>query len=284
MRSGRAARSVAARVAVLLALLSPAAAVPPAHAQSANDPQLVFAIYGGLSEGGDLWRLPRQALAVTGTTQQDTVAVARRLRPGLVAGLVTTYFRSRHFGWSADIAYFGIGSEQRCDSVSAYVQGPQGENGQVCTSANSEHVGTNVVGFLGGITYRFAPEGRVQPFVRVTAGPGLLGNTSYVETTGGFTNTTTCQLGCAESILADPDRKTITWVVNLAAGITVWLAPAYRLRMEARDIITQLPTVTGPRTPFNSATPPPTGSVVKHLPTLLFGVDIVLERRHARRY
>jgi hypothetical protein len=274
-----------ARGAGRLALLLLLAGVRIARAQSSSEPQLVFTIYGGLSEGSALWRVPIQPLLAPGA-QQDTVGLARRLRPGLVTGLVTTYFRSPHFGWSVDIAYFGIGSEQGCQGPATYKPDPQNENDQVCTRANGQHVGTNVVGFLAGATYRFAPEGHVQPFLRVTAGPGLIGNSSYFETTGiaVLTNPTGCQLGCTVTILQDTEKKQLTWVVNLAAGASVWLASAYRLRMEARDIITRLPIAAGPRDPLSASAAPPTGSVVKHLPTFLFGLDILLERRHTRRY
>ncbi len=284
MPNGRGLKSAAAR-ALLLALLSLLAAVPPARAQSSDEPQLVFTIYGGLSEGSELWHIPKQPLAAPGG--QDTVSLTRRLRPGLIAGLVTTYYRSPHFGWSADIGYFGIGSEQGCLGPAVYLaDSPQApsENRQTCESAQGQHVGTNVVGFLGGFTYRFAPEGRVQPFVRVTGGPGLLGNSSFIETIGLFLDTGTCSLGCEERILQNQSKPDITWVVNVAAGMSVSIAPGYRARMEVRDVITRLPVATGPRDPTNPAAEPPMSSVVQHLPTLLFGLDIVLEHRHPRRY
>ncbi len=279
MRKRRGATPWARGAGLLALLLLSGARI--ARAQSSSEPQLVFTVYGGLSEGSALWRVPRQPMLVPGTSQQDTVGLARRLRPGLVAGVVTTYFRSPHFGWSADIAYFGIGSEQGCEGPAVYQPDSEAQNQKVCTNANGQHVGTNVVGFLVGFTYRFAPEGHVQPSVRVTAGPGFIGNSSYFETTG-IARTTGCPLSCTFIILEDTERKGLTWVVNLAAGMSVWLAPAYRLRMEARDIITQLPIATGPH-PLSSPAPP-TGSVVKHLPTFLFGLDILLERRHTRRY
>src|SRR2546422_4512263 len=95
-----------ARVALAAAL--PASTLASrAAAQSHDEPQLVFTIYGGLSEGSALWSLPTQALAIVGSSQQDTVSLARRLRPGLIAGLVTTYYASPHLGYSFDLGYFG---------------------------------------------------------------------------------------------------------------------------------------------------------------------------------
>lgn len=283
MRDQRRARAAGAHRAGALALLLVLCGARIARAQSSSEPQLVFTIYGGLSEGSDLWHIPKQPLAAPGG--QDTVSLTRRLRPGLIAGLVTTFYRSPHFGWSADIGYFGIGSEQGCLGPAVYLaDSPQNENRQTCESAQGQHVGTNVVGFLGGFTYRFAPEGRVQPFVRVTGGPGLLGNSSFIETIGVFRDAGTCILGCEERILQTQSKPDITWVVNFAAGMSVSISPGYRARMEVRDVITRVPVATGPRDPINAAAEPPTSSLVRHLPTLLFGLDIVLERRHSRRY
>ena len=267
--------------ALLLALSS------RVRAQSSAEPQLVFTIYVGLSQGTSLWRIPAQPLLVTGGSLQDTVSLARQMRPGLVAGLGGTYYVSPHLGWTGEISYFGIGSEQRCDGpAGGFKTDPQNENSQACTSAQGQHVGTNVVGLLGGFTYRFAPEARVQPFVRLTAGLGLVGNSSYIETTGFavLTNPSGCSVGCTVTLLRETDTRQATWVVNMAAGISVSVAPAYRLRFEARDIVTSLTAAMGPRDPLDNSSEPPKGSVVKHLPTFLFGLEIVLERRHSRRY
>ncbi|MFI5206456.1 MAG: hypothetical protein ACHQU8_01870 [Gemmatimonadales bacterium] len=279
-------RAGCAHVALLtlLTLLPLFAAVPAAHAQSSDEAQLVFTIYGGLSEGSDLWKIPAQAVSAP-NFQHDTLSLARLLRPGLVTGLVTTYYASRHWGWTADVAFFGIGSEQRCTGPAAWQSDPQRENEQVCNTANGAHVSTYVVGLLGGVTYRpTAPDAPVQPFVRVTGGPGLLGNSSFIETVGVFQDTATCVLGCEESIVQNPSKPDITWVLNLAVGMSVSLAPGYRARMEFRDVITQLSVATGPRDPNNPAAEPPMTTIVRHLPTFLIGLDVVLERRHPRRY
>lgn len=283
MRSGRVPAGYV-RALGLLAPLLLVAAVPAAHAQSSGEPQLVFTIYGGLSEGSDLWKVPAQAVSAPNALQ-DTLAVARLLRPGLVTGLVTTYYASPHWGWTADIGYFGIGSEQRCAGPAAWAPDSQNRNQQVCSTANAAHVGTNVVGFLIGVTYRpTAPDAALQPFVRVTGGPGLLGNTSFIETIGVFRDAGTCGPGCEEPIIQNQSKPDVTWVVNLAAGMSVSIAPGYRARMEFRDVITRLPIAAGPRDPTNAAAEPPTSSIVRNLPTLLFGLDVVLERRHPRRY
>ena len=260
-----------------LLLLTPVAEI--LRAQSHDEPQLVFTIYGGLAEGAGLWHLPVQPLPASGGV--DTVGLGRLLHPGLVAGLVTTYYNSPHFGWTADVGYFGIGSEQECNGPVTWKDGPGGDNSLACTVANGDHVGTYVVGILAGVTYRFLPTGPVQPFVRVTAGPGLFGNSSFYGTAA-FAVQSSCASGCEVIVLDDRTPRGITWVMNLSTGMSVNLAPGYRVRMEARDLITSVPVASGQRDPTTFV--PPSSSIVKHIPIFLFGLDILLERRHGRRY
>jgi hypothetical protein len=286
MRSPR-GRTALARGAALAALLLVAAHAAGAQVQGPpHEPQLEFTIYGGLSEGSSLWRIPAQAVQVAGSSQQDTLALGRQLRPGLVAGLVVTYYVTPNFGWTGDVGLFSIGSEQRCDSTGAYKPDAQNENQQTCISAQGQHIGTNMVGLLAGFTYRALPHAAVQPFVRVTGGVGLLGNASFIETSGFavLPADPVCSVGCTVTLLHETAPHDVTWIVNVATGVSIVMTPAYRLRFEVRDVITSLTAAQGPRNPLDNSSEPPRGSVVKHLPTFLFGFDIVLERRHTRRY
>ena len=69
----------------------------PARAQTADQPNLIFTIFGRLPlRGGNLWTIPRQlALAESSGTGfvWDTVSLARKLRTGFSATLAATYFR-----------------------------------------------------------------------------------------------------------------------------------------------------------------------------------------------
>jgi hypothetical protein len=268
--------------AVVLALLTLLVAVP-AYAQSSDDPQLVFTIYGGLGTGSNMWSAQRIVGAPGGPPPpQDTLRLERWLQPGLIAGLTTTYYRSPHFGWVLDIGYFGLGTEQRCLGPATYKDSVQTQ--QVCTTANGEHLATGVVGFMFGGTYRFAPTAAVQPFVRATAGLGLIDG-NFIQTTGAafVSSPASCQTGCYFGLLNDSTSRSLTWIANLATGLSIELSPGYRVRFEARDIITRLPSVKGGG-PLLSADNPPIEWTARHVPSFLIGLDIVLERRHARRY
>lgn len=267
---------------VILSALTLAAS--GAAAQSPDEPSLVFTVTAGLSTGSGLWRIPQQPQPVAGSNPftYDTLALGRRLRPGIVAGLAATYYRSQNFGFTAEVTYFGFGSEQECRGPAFYRDTVV--NRAACNNAQGAHVATSIVGFLVGGTYRFARGHRVQPYVRATAGPGLLGN-SYIQTSGAIVSPTcgTANNICSFGLLVDDHQKQFTYIINLSAGATVWLSPAYRFRFEVRDLLTSIPAVSGARDPLG---PPvaPAGNVMKNIPTVVMGFDVVLERGHQRRY
>jgi len=258
----------------------------PLRAQTGDQPNLVFTIAGGLSLAGRLWNLDKQAAAVAGypLSQSDTVALARRIRPGLTALLRATLFRSPHVGYTLEAAFFGLASEARCTVRGSFLTDPQQINEQTCTDVQGQHVPTNAVGFQAGAAYRFTARRIAEPYVRASAGFALLGN-SFVETSGIVQSTSACTglPTCRWFFLADPRPKEITWLVSLAAGTSLNLGPGYRFHAEVRDLIVALPVVTG-AAPTTGEQAAQVGTRVRHIPVLTAGVDIVLERRHTRRY
>ena len=262
------------RTAMCALLLLAPVALP---AQTRSEPNLVFSFSLGLTTGKELWRVSRQPLAVPGSAAFDTVDAGRQLRPGLTATLSASLHTSPRFAWTAEIGYYGIGSEQRCVGPATWNPDPDDTNEQVCTSAHGQHRATSVVGFQAGALYRLAPAGRVSPFLRGTAGLGLVGN-SFVGTTGCF------QSVCGYPMISADNDISATWIATLTGGIVINVAPAYRLRMEMRDVVTSLPEVTGPAV-FGSGTHvAPTARRIVHIPTFMVGLDLVFERRHTRRY
>ena len=271
------------RAVCILAALALGATAAQAQSPSPQEPTLVFSISVGMTTQGDLWTLPKQPQIAPGGA--DTLALGRVLRPGLVAGLAATYQRAAHFGFTGEVTYFGIASEQRCTGPATFL--PDSANGninqQACTNANGKHVATSVVGFLVGGVYSFLPRSNFQPFLRATVGPGLMGN-SYIQTTGTIRSPACVTIDsiCDLALLDENGSKQFTWVANLSGGATFKFAPGYRLRFEAHDVITSLPVATGPK-PVTGGYPT-TGMTVKHVPTFTMGLDVLLERRHARRY
>ncbi len=269
------------RILTGLALLATGAS--SLGAQTREEPSLIFSIGLGLTTGQRLWEVT-QPLPVAGGLLLDTVGLGRYLRPSLTATVGMTYFRSPRLGYAFEVGYFGVGSEQRCSPPAAYAPEPNQVNSQGCTRAQGLHKETSVVGFQGGLMYRATP-GTFQPYARATAGLGLMGN-SFIETSGPVVVPPNCtqQSPCDLILIDEKSNQSFTWVGTLAAGISITLGPAYRLRMEARDLITSVPAVTGPADPNVFGQVGATSRRMVHVPTFTFGLDLAFERRHTRRY
>jgi len=261
-----------------------------AAAQSSSDPQLTFSITAGItSSGGELWTLPKQPLYVIGTSNPpefDTLKVARYLRPGIAATLSATYMRSPHLGFTGEVGYFDIESEQRCDSTATYQPDPAAENknAQACSNAQGAHVPTSVFGIQFGAAWRFTTETHVQPYIRASAGVGFLSN-SFVLTSANVLAPTTCAATnsiCTVVMVDGESTPELGFLATLAAGASLTISPGYRFRFEARDLIVELPAPSRPANPSTALAP--VGTVLRHIPVFTVGLDVVLERRRGRRY
>lgn len=253
-------------------------------AQSDHQPNLHFSISGGYTTGGPLWTLDKQAVAAP-NNQLDSVALARRLRPGFSAVLSATLFQSPHVGYGLEVGLFALGSESRCAPLDSFRTDAQRLNEQTCGSIQGRHIPTSVVAFQAGLTYRVGADGAAQPYLRAAGGFAILGN-SFIQTAGELvaTSPSSCQTGCLRFVLDAADRKEFVWTATLAAGVALPMGPGYRFRAEIRDAIMSLPVVTGPADPRSSVPVAETSTSVRHVPALTIGLDVVLERRRTRRY
>jgi hypothetical protein len=258
-----------------------------ARGQSREEPNLVFSIALGLTTGQELWDLAKQPLPVTGSSPVafDTVHLARWLRPGIVAALGVTYFRSPHLGYALELGYFGLASEQRCQGPAAWQPDANQLNQQACTGAQGQHVQTSVTALLLGLTYRPLPRSKIEPYLRVGIGPGLTGATSFVTTTAEVQSSGCGTTGCTYFLLDEGKTTSLTWLGSASVGLSYWLGPAYRVKLEGRNVVAAVPYATGPaRLTTGGESPAPTGTRVLSVPTFTFGFDVLLERRHPRRY
>ncbi|MDO8665754.1 MAG: hypothetical protein Q7J79_04030 [Gemmatimonadales bacterium] len=252
-----------------------------ARAQSGDEPNLIFSITGGYMGGGRLWSVEKQAIAAP-AGQFDTLALARRLRPGFSVVLGGTFFGSAHLGVGLEVALFALGSESRCAPRDSFRTDPQRLNEQTCVSIQGKHIPTSMVAFQGGLTYQFGDRLGAQPYLRAGGGLAILGN-SFVQTTAEVVSNN-CPTGCSVLVLDASKRREFVWTATLAAGVALPMGPGYRFRAEVRDGITALPVVTGPANPLSTTLFAETSTSVRHLFSLTFGIDVLLERRRTRRY
>jgi hypothetical protein len=272
---------VTQRLAVVVGLLIGGAAA--LQAQASNQPNLVLSISGGLTMGGELWTLPRQLVSAP-FGEYDTLTLGRRLRPGVVAVLGAAYHRGPHLGMTFEVGYFGVASEGRCSPNGPYSFDSDDKNAQACDATQGRHFATSLIGFQAGLVYNFLVRRTVTPYVRATGGIASLG-ASYVETVVPITAAACPGTTCSYALLFDGGRKGATVVGTLAAGLTIGLWPGYQLRFEARDLIARLPVAADSAMPGSPNFPTArVGLRTLHIPTITTGLDVVLERRHRRRY
>ena len=268
-----------------VALAALAALASPLSAQSPEDPRLAFSTFGGYVGGGGAWQLNRQLAAVV-SGEMDTLTLGRAFKPGVALGLGISLFRSPHLGLGLELAFFGTTTESRCRPIGAYAYDSQQVNQQACEDAQGKTIRTNAVAIQPGLTWRLITRGPAQAFVRASAGAAILGG-SFVDTRGTvYLSGVGDTLGPfrARIFLDEEGGREVTWVATLAAGATLEMAPGYQLRFELRDLILNVPVVTGPADYLAIYPYPEVGRKTFHLPTLTVGFDIVLERERRRRY
>ena len=256
----------------------------PVRAQSADNPTLTLTITGGWINGGKMWRLPRQE-ATTVLGGIDTVALERRFGTGIVVSVGAALFRSPHVAYSGELVYYGATTESRCARLTtAWAPDSLHLNEQACADIQGKSLRTSVMALQLGLTWRPIATGKIQPYLRAVAGPAYLGG-SYIETSGLVRVPPDSGELRLRTLLGDPKTRALTWVGTLSAGVTLAIGPGAQLRFEARDVVTNLPVVTGPGDPATLGTPAQVGSKVFQLASFTVGLDIVLEQsRRPRRY
>lgn len=252
-----------------------------AAAQSRERPLLSISMTSGFVTGGTLWTLDRQ-LAATDAGGIDSLVLGRYFRTGYVIGVGATMFRSPHFGIAGEIAFLGIGTESRCAPRGPYSTDARHINEQACISIQGYRLPTSATTFQGGGAWRARPEARTQPYVRAIGGLALLGS-SFVETSG-LVSVDTTQRTLLRTLLAEGNRRYVTWIATLSAGVMLEISQGYQLRFEARDILIGLPVVTGPGS-ISGLPIAPTSDRTVHLPAFTVSLDLILEPvRRPRRY
>jgi hypothetical protein len=262
-----------ARIVGLLAalLLIGQAAV---HAQATRDQsRLIVGVSAGWIGGVDLWSVPNQPI-VSGPQQQDIFSLDRRVRSNLTFIGQGTFFPSDHIGISGEVSYLGLGTTDQCLFVPS-ANDPF--NQAACSIINGDDRSASAVSLTGGVVLRPLSRAEIQPYARLMVGVALMPRSTIPVT---------AVLGIREDqvlqvYLEDGDKDARPTGVA-AFGFSTAPRSGYQLRLEGRLTAVQLLTVTGPTATQNRV--PPTSNVTKLLPSIVVGMDIVLEKRRGRRY
>ena len=262
----------------------------PVRAQSQSEPNLVLTIFGGATTGNTLWSVPKQPFCElqgipptqSCTTLYDTLDLTRDATSSLIAGAMATYYPGPHVGYTAEVYYLGLPLDDTCKGV-FFNPDPQADpfygprNEQLCANITGAALSTSAIGFFVGLSLRAAARSTLSPYVR--GGVGLVTYSSgTIELSGAYVENGTIT---SRAVYVDDHPKQTAFSGQVAAGLTVRMSPGYQFRIEMRDVLVPLQAVAGPSNDLGR--PPVTTKVFQHV-ALTFGLDVVLEKSHGRRY
>jgi hypothetical protein len=243
-------------------------------AQATHDQsRLVVGIAGGYVGGSDLWYVPGQPI-LTNTTATDLFRLTRRLRSNLTVVGQATWYPAANYGFTAEMAYIGLGTADSC-TLQASTGDPL--NRLACAAINGNNRPASAVSLGTGMVFRPASRAFFQPYVRGVAGIALA-----PRSTVGLIGTIGINADTAFTVYPRDEGSDAKLTGTVAVGIATHANPGYQFRVELRNSWVRLPTVTGPSA--YQGLLPPTRGVWKALPSLVFAMDIVLEKQRGRRY
>jgi hypothetical protein len=255
-------------------LLGTGVAPISADAQATGDEaRLVLGISAGWVKGADLWSVSPQAVQFT--TPTDSFGISRLIRSNLVVGFGGTYFPSAQWGIAVEGFLIGLGFEDNCRHV---FSSGSGDVAAVCQSLQGREKPASAVTLSAGPVFRFNSRKTLSPYARLNLGL-TLSNQSAIRTQGEFPTDS----GPSTLVIYNDDKNSrVDPSLALGFGVTAALSKGSQLRWEVRDNIQGIHQVSGsiPVAGFV----PPHKLVFRHLFSMTFGFDIILERRRGRRY
>lgn len=262
------------RLPVLLLAAASLAAPPTLAAQKTGDQtRLVFTVSGGYAFGRDLWSVGSQPVFLDGL---DLYGLERNLKGTWTAELGATYYRNPNLGFTFDLGFIDIATVDSCTLLS---NSGSVTNAAVCSSINGASSSALSTSIAAGVILRAASRQVVSPYLRVQGGV-LLVPRSTTELTGYYVNEDLEPVFVP--IYPTEGSSSVSFSLAVGAGVTIPISKAYHLRLEGRANTFGLPVVTAP-TDFQGIIPPTETRYLTQF-SILIGIDLVLEKKHGRRY
>jgi hypothetical protein len=257
---------------VLGALFALVAAVPAA-AQTHDEARLTVGVAGGYIGGSTLWSVDHQPI-INLDGNQSLLNLHRRLGSNLTISAQGAYYISPHLGYTAEFTYVGLGTEDNCD----FVSGNNSLPGQdACAALNGSNRPASAVSLMGGVVWRPFSRTAYQPYIR-----GLIGAAVVPRSTLQLASTFGVELENRLEIYTEENSRMVRPSSTVGFGISTAANAGYQLTIEGRGTAAVIPVVTGPT--LYQGLKPPSSNRLKVFPSILVGLNIVLERRRGRRY
>jgi hypothetical protein len=258
-----------------LAAIAMVAGTPAVAQRTADQARLSLGLSAGVSTGTTLWSITGQPI-FTSSVAVDTVGLSRRTRGALAVVFHGTYFPSEHWGFTGEAMLIGLGLEDECQLT---FSSGSSRGAEICNSINGDDSPGSAVALSVGTLYRIMSRNVISPYARASAGL-VVSQHSTVQLDGFFNSSGELT---RFTVFDDPTRRQVTPVLGLGVGFTAALGRGYQLRWEIRDNIVGIDKVSG--TTFGTPNlEPPHKTAFKHVLSVTFGFDVVLERRRGRRY
>lgn len=245
----------------------------PLTAQSSNDEsRLVVGVMGGWIGGNELWSVTQPVFAIGGRTN-DFILV-RDLRGNITFTGQLTYFPRASLGWTGEVTYIGLGTRDGCR-----IENDTGDqfNRDACQAIDGRDRAASAVSAMAGVVLRPASRGDIQPYLRGNVGLALVPRSTTAMVAFFGEND-----AVALPIYVEDNSRAAKPIVALSAGFATAPRAGYQLRIEFRGTAVQLERVTGPAP--QGVLEPPRAARWSVLPSILVGLDVVLEKRRGRRY
>ena len=264
-------RGVVALIGAAMTLTAPLSAQ-----RERDESRLSFGLGLGATTGTNIWQLPGQPLMDNGGIL-DTISLARSIGASISASLSVIWFPHTNFGFSGEVMMLGGSFDTQCSLQSA-TRTPR--NQAICTSVNRISTPSKSVSVSAGMYYRVRSRSFFSPYAT-----GRMGVTVSQNSTLKVEAFPYGSFGSLNQVILflDPAPRHLTPVLMFGLGFTTGVAQGYRLRWELRDH------VTGFERPISTTSGRPNQTPEKdlhyeHRLSLLFGGEIMLDRRRGTRY
>jgi len=251
------------------------AQIKGAHARG-EEPTIILGLTAGYLFQAPLFEVGNQLFPPSDFPDQfDTLRLRRGTRYSTTFGVSIAYFPKPHFGLSGEVGYLGIGTDGSCQLRASPLSS---ETVRMCQSADTARTNASAMMIAVGGTYRALSRSAFSPFLSFKVGAMLSAENPNRWYASYFIEDRFILL----RLFDDESQTASGWYAQAGLGFSILAAPGYRMRFEARDNILRLPIPSGPSDPSRSIYP--RTSVIKHLISINFGFDIVLQAKPGRRY
>ncbi len=245
-------------------------------AQTTDEARLTMGVSAGWIGAKTLWDVPAQPILST-FDGPDLYHLHREIRADITISGSLAYFRSPHLGVVGEFTYLGLGTTDACTVVQ---DGGDASLVDACNALQGLQRPASVTTVQGGFIYRPLSRGFFQPYFKAMGGVAFTPSSPVaVASTYGIIGDTLVEL----TIYKDNGWHSIRPSWAFGAGIATAPSSGYQLRVEFRETWLAMSEITGPNATGQGFVPP-TRSVIKGFPSIMVSFDVVLEKRHGRRY